>query len=292
MKRVSIVALVAVSMLSILACATAGTPDWQLEPSYGTVTLSSGFRPDPHLTELVAGGDIDLSSMGFTGFVAEGPDLDLYYEAGQYELFIYVAEQDADTVLLINDPEGSWHFSDDVIDTRPGIRFEAPQSGLYDIWVGTYGSELVDASVAISEISWERAEGTGGPNWELEPAYGSVELAGGFKRDPYVVEMVAGGPLDLADSLGFTGFVAEAPDFDLYYEGNDSLLYIYVTNASADTVLLVNAPDGEWHFNDDANGLDPGIVFQGPPSGLYDIWVGTIDPENTNVELVISKSSW
>ncbi|MFW6247673.1 MAG: hypothetical protein ACOC3H_00980, partial [bacterium] len=96
---------------------------------------------------------------------------------------------------------------------------------------------------------------------------------------------------DLA-TMGWTGFVADAPDLDLYYDGDDPMLCVYVTNAGADTVLLVNAPDGEWHFNDNADGRDPGVVFHEPPAGVYDIWVGTVQPEYADVELVISKSFW
>lgn len=294
MKRMTYV-LLAVGVLAMTAaCATTSMPNWRLEPYSGAVHLDSDFRPDPNVTDVTAGGSIDLSSMGYSGYVSEAPDLDLYYDAGDYDLYVYVTQESSDTVLLINDPNGNWHFSDDVMDTRPGIHFSNPPSGLYDIWVGTYNTSLASASVAISEISWERRQAGDGstPNWELDPTFGSVELGEGFKRDPYVVEIVAGGSLDLESSLGFYGYVAEAPDFDLYYEGNDSLLYIYVDNASEDTVMLVNTPDGEWLFSDDGNGVNPGIVFQGPSNGLYDIWVGSMNGEHVDVDLIISKSSW
>lgn len=269
-------------------------PDWRLEPYFGTVSLQAGFDPDPNYTDVLAGGSINLSSMGYAGYVAEAPDVDLHYDAGQYVLFIYVAEQSADTVLLVNDPNGDWHFSDDAIGTRPGIRFDPPLSGLYDIWVGTYDSQMVDATVAISEIPWDDQTLTSTqamPNWRLEPGFGSVDLQAGFKNDPFLVPLIAGGPIDL-EAIGHYGRVAEAPDFDLYYEAAGNPLYIYVSYAEADTVLLVHDPSGNWLFSDDANGLNPGIEIAYPQSGLYDIWVGTFGDDLADANLVISEFSW
>ena len=37
----------------------------------------------------------------------------------------------------------------------------------------------------------------------------------------------------------------------------------------------MNAPDGRWYCNDDANGLNPQVWWSNPMSGQYDIWIGT-----------------
>jgi hypothetical protein len=42
-----------------------------------------------------------------------------------------------------------------------------------------------------------------------------------------------------------------------------------------DTILLVNTPDGNWHFNDDYRGTNSAITFQNPMQGQYDIWTGS-----------------
>jgi hypothetical protein len=66
------------------------------------------------------------------------PDYDLYYAAGNTRLTIYV-NSSYDTVLLINAPDGRWYYSDDDGGGfNPSITFRNPQSGLYDIWIGTY----------------------------------------------------------------------------------------------------------------------------------------------------------
>lgn len=278
-----------------VSISTGAMPNWQLEPYFGTVNLSAGFSPDPNYTDVLAGGSVDLSGMGYAGYVGDAPDVDLNYDAGEYVLFIYVSEQSSDTVLLVNDPEGNWHYADDTIGTRPGIRFDPPMSGLYDVWIGTYGSEMVDATLAISEIPWDSdVVTTDGlmPNWQLEPGFGSADLQAGFKNDPYVVPLIAGGPVDLS-VIGYRGMVAEAPDFDLYYEASGTTLYIYVGYAEGDTVLLVSDPNGNWLYSDDgAGGVNPGIAINNPTSGLYDIWVGTYGSDLVDANLVISEFSW
>ncbi len=45
-------------------------------------------------------------------------------------------EANADAVLLVNAPDGSWFYSDDYRGTNPAITFQNPQEGLYDIWIG------------------------------------------------------------------------------------------------------------------------------------------------------------
>jgi S1-C subfamily serine protease len=45
----------------------------------------------------------------------------------------------------------------------------------------------------------------------------------------------------------------------------------------------VNTPNGEWICDDDSGGnFDPLVQFDDPQSGVYDIWVGVFDEENSN----------
>lgn len=126
--------------------------NWRLPPLYGTIDLESGFMPDPYTVEVVAGGSRNLQQVGRVGHVAEAPDFDLNYIGGQYNLYIFVESQGADTVLLVCGPEGRYFYSDDRLGTRPAMVFQSPKSGLYDIWVGSYGSNTTPATLAISEI--------------------------------------------------------------------------------------------------------------------------------------------
>lgn len=118
--------------------------------------------------------------------------------------------------------------------------------------------------------------------WQATPLYGTVNLSAGFTPDPNVTTIKAGGTTDAASAVGgdCRGFVnAEAPDVDLNYSAGGHSLYIYATS-SADTTLVVFDANGRWHCNDDyssESGTNPGIHFSNPPSGNYNIWVGTYD---------------
>lgn len=132
---------------------SSGQPDLSLDPRYGTVRLEGGFLPDPHTVEVTAGGsiEVDVGACSY-GFVANAPDVDFYYTvSGGRDLYIYV-EGSEDTTLLINQPDGSWVCDDDGhTGTNPLVVFPKAAGGLYDIWVGTYGDELSDATLYISE---------------------------------------------------------------------------------------------------------------------------------------------
>jgi hypothetical protein len=47
-----------------------------------------------------------------------------------------------------------------------------------------------------------------------------------------------------------------------------------------DTTLIVNAADSSWHCNDDQEDRDPLIVFENSEPGVYDIWVGSFNPDS------------
>ena len=114
------------------------------------------------------------------------------------------------------------------------------------------------------------------PNWQAAPSFGQIDLNAGFMPDPYVRNITAGGRYDLAGCFGSNGWggsVAAAPDFDLYWNGSSPALTIGVSSGY-DTVLLINAPDGQWYYSDDVSGTNPAITFANPQAGLYDIWVG------------------
>ena len=114
------------------------------------------------------------------------------------------------------------------------------------------------------------------PNWQAAPSFGQIDLNAGFLPDPYVRNITAGGRYDLAGCFGSNGWggsVAASPDFDLYWNGASAALTIGV-NSGSDTVLLINAPDGQWYYSDDASGSNPAITFANPQPGLYDIWIG------------------
>ncbi|TNC73782.1 peptidase S1 [Rubellimicrobium roseum] len=131
--------------------------------------------------------------------------------------------------------------------------------------------KVLFAAAALSVLA--AAPALACPNWEASPSFGQIDLSAGFMPDPYVRNITAGGRYDLAGCFGSNGWggsVASKPDFDLYWSGNSSALTISV-NSGSDTVLLINAPDGEWYYSDDP----AAITFRSPQQGLYDIWIGS-----------------
>ncbi len=143
-----------VFLFSITMLAQAG-PDYSEEPFYGSVELETGFTPDPHTQEITAGGSQSLSDLGFAGFVATAPDYDLYYEAGTTFPLVLEVEPDDDVdpediFILVNCPDVEWHYNWND-ETGPRIQFDNPASGLYSIWIGTFG-DYEDTTLNITEL--------------------------------------------------------------------------------------------------------------------------------------------
>jgi hypothetical protein len=160
MKKTHIAALAAGLALAFSAgSAAAQQMNWQAAPSYGSVHLASGFQPDPYNVNLTAGGGINSQAelgAACPGYVASAPDFDLYWTAGSGALPLVIsANSEADTTLVVRTPAGEWLCEDDggFGTFNPGMRIDNPMSGLYDIWVGTYGPNSAPAVLSISELS-------------------------------------------------------------------------------------------------------------------------------------------
>ena len=140
---------------ALLVCFLTGpvaSQDPNQPPTYGSVTLRAGFMPDPRFYDVVAGGPIYTSLGGVNAWVAPRPDFRVYYAAGSYPLTFYV-ESSADTTLLINLPDGTWVADDDSGgNLNPLIRLAVPQSGRYDIFVGTYRGGTAPARLFVTEL--------------------------------------------------------------------------------------------------------------------------------------------
>jgi len=107
--------------------------------------------------------------------------------------------------------------------------------------------------------------------------FGSRMISPGFTPDPLEVSVVSGGSLSVSDlgiGFGCVGHVTEQPDFILDLTDEAEVIRIFF-EGDGDTGLVVNAPDGSWHCDDDSVGLDPMLSFEGAASGQYDIWVAS-----------------
>jgi hypothetical protein len=144
-------ALLAASALSIVPALAQNT---SARPNFGSVTLNSGFTPDPYSVNVVAGGSLDASRLGGAcrGAISDAADFELSYNAGSLPLAIRT-RSGSDTTLVVNGPDGRWYCDDDSGGgTNAQVFWSRPQSGVYDIWVGTYGGGTANAQLQITEL--------------------------------------------------------------------------------------------------------------------------------------------
>lgn len=269
-------------------------PDITADPIQGTITLASGFTPDPWPQALQLQPDINLEEVGYYGYTTSQPLINLSYEAADLPLVLTAESTVYDLVMLVYAPDGEWYFNDDLRDLNPGLQFDYPESGTYMIWVGGYKKSTGNVILNISEVVDANEEeeiisdiAINGPDVQATPNYGDIELTSGFSPDPYTHSATAGGSYDTSE-MGYGGFVSVAPDFDLYYTPGTYSLTIKA-ESSEDTILLINTPDGEWLYNDDYEGLNPGITIDTPEDGLYNIWIGSYGSENVDAKLIITE---
>ena len=231
----------------------AHSQDVSAEPRYGTAHLDSGFTPDPYTRDVVAGGEDDASHLGAdcAGFISNvQPDLDLNYVAGDYPLGIFVSGS-VDTTLVVNDPAGEWWCNDDFgVDSagNPGLVFNEPQSGNYNIWVGAYDSSANNEAVVL-----QITENSAPPqNWVSSNESSRTES----------------GQLQSGDATLDSGEYTDTYDF----EGQaGELASIDLQSQEFDTYLMLIAPDGEQFSNDDfeASQNRSLLTMTLPQSGTY-----------------------
>lgn len=147
-------ALVVVGLGAGAGAGSAQAQDASLRPNVGTVTLNAGFEPDPRVVRVRAGGTIDASTLGgrCVGNISNAPDYRINYTPGGVPLTIRVRSQH-DTTLVINGPNGVWTCSDDIgTSPNPGVTYRTPAAGAYDVWIGSYTEDAVDAELRITEL--------------------------------------------------------------------------------------------------------------------------------------------
>lgn len=145
--------------VALQAANTASAQNLDSEPLFGSVSLEAGFSSTPYTIEVSPGGEDDTQSLGSAcnGYIRFAqPDFELNYVAGDNPLGVF-ALSDLDITMAINDPAGNWHCNDDsayLSGTNSGIQFNAPLSGGYQIWVGSFGigAESIITLLAITEV--------------------------------------------------------------------------------------------------------------------------------------------
>lgn len=271
--------------------------------SYTLAELEAGVS-----VEMLAGGDVDLSSCDIEGFgyFVSAPDYEVTVPdmPEGYGLMVGV-DSTCDTMLLINGPDAQYSFNDDYDNLNPMlVRMDG--AGAYDIWVGTLDTEVCEATLMlIAGAGFEELAAA-----DLSGLDGDLAAASGACPDPmldgsplsltaadltagHVEAMLAGGDVDLANCADLPGFgnVITNPDYDLDIDGlaENGQFTIGVTS-ECDTILLVNDAAGEWHYSDDENSSHNPELKLSAGNGRYDVWVGTYGTEICDAELTFADA--
>lgn len=107
------------------------------------------------------------------------------------------------------------------------------------------------------------------------------------------IPVTAGGEQTLqACGLGVVGIgqFRSAPDVSLDVPQMEQRQLRLAVESTCDPALLITTADGQWLFNDDADGLNPGLVIEDPAAlmGRIDIWVGTFAGTECEATLALS----
>lgn len=288
----------------LVGAAATACPDWQLMGQPLSYSADQLWTPQTH--SVIAGGQNNLHQcpQPGVGHVATRPDFDLsFLQYGMARDLEFRVNASCDSVLLVNDAQGRWHFNDDNdggLNAR--LRISNAPEGAYDIWVGTYGPSTCPATLTLETfggIQGGPVPPTQQPGMVLgcpDPSmsgqtmtYRAADLA-----RPQLLGLTAGGAMQISGCpLGFgQGYVDARPQLslDILDAAPGAALDLRV-DGTCDTVMLVNDPLGRWSFNDDADGsLNPHLTLDGMMPGRYGIWVGTYSPTPCSAALTVSVS--
>ena len=138
--------------LATLSTAAAACPNVSA-PGVANYSTNGQDLYSPNSYSVAAGGQASLSSCGFngTGYVISQPDFEFQLSGMEsYGRLNLRVDSSCDSVLLVNDAAGNWHFNDDSNgNLDPSIDIRSPASGVYDIWVGTYNGDICNATLTL-----------------------------------------------------------------------------------------------------------------------------------------------
>ncbi len=147
--------LTALGVLALLASTGLATACPSItDPAGETIATTGEDLWSANAYPVMAGGDVDLAacpSVPGAGMIVSGPDFEFDLSGlGAYNLLQLRVTATCDTVLLVNDSTGQWHFSDDENGTLdPMIDIVGAADGVFDVWVGTYGPDLCEAELTV-----------------------------------------------------------------------------------------------------------------------------------------------
>jgi hypothetical protein len=150
MRRLLASAIIMVATLT--ASGAFACPEVQSSAREYLGTLTGTHLYTPRYWNVQAGGSNNLATcpQPGNGWVIYEPDFEFDFQNDRnYGRLEISAVGDCDTVLLVNDAYGQWHFNDDSNGRNPVVNIANAPTGHYDVWVGTYGRDTCPAQLEL-----------------------------------------------------------------------------------------------------------------------------------------------
>ncbi|MBW7921264.1 MAG: hypothetical protein H3C51_04105 [Rubellimicrobium sp.] len=157
------------------------------------------------------------------------------------------------------------------------------------------GFRLLAAALGLSLLP-ALAAAQACPDYSATPNT-TLNMTAAQLAQPHVVDMVAGGNVDLGNCMNLPGYgyVVTGPDYHLTLTGTQPGTSLAVrVQGECDTILLANDFSGQWYYDDDSgeNWFDPELVLPAV-DGTYDFWVGTWSTElcQANISFQVASTA-
>lgn len=296
---------------AVLAAALVLAPSGRVRAqALGSVSLRTGFTPDPALFEGTARGDAHLSAETSeptcaSGFFSREPSHVFVLETRIGFLRIY-ATSPADLAIAVRDAEGRWHCNDDTYGRHPSVE-GSWLPGRVEVHVGThepgasaeYELRLTEARSmrpGAGPEGGEAADETGlarDAGMEIDAETGrfdGIRLRRGFLPDPRFLaghtEPDDDGTVDLTVLGGDChGFTPNGPAHVITLVDDFDYLQLYILplmgdrwaiDEAASVSLTVLGPDGRFACDrGDEDGVEYDAATWAP--GVYRVWVGATE---------------
>ncbi len=135
--------------------------DYNLDPFFGSYSLTEGFSPDPFEVSVVSGGSVSVEKLSLgldcIGYASEAPDFRLHWSGSTSDLRItFIPDTPGDdVVLIINTSDESWICNDDANSetVNPEILLRNYPEGQFDVWVANFGPDVYhEGRLVITEM--------------------------------------------------------------------------------------------------------------------------------------------
>lgn len=140
------------AILALVALPARGQPQPNATPQTTLAVADAAVSA----TVQAGGGDRNaVPGSGCSGYITNNRPAAAVTVSGDGPLAIY-AVSDADATMLVQDPRGQWHCSDDAHGSDPAVTFARAAPGRYVVWVGTFAPNA-PAAATLSAVRGQPA---------------------------------------------------------------------------------------------------------------------------------------